>query len=506
MGKPTGFMEFKRETPTRRPVKLRLLDWKEVYDEFPEDKLRSQGARCMDCGIPFCHGHAVNGNAMDSVGCPLGNLIPDWNDLVYRGRWQDALEMLAKTNNFPEFTGRICPAPCEEACVLGINEKPVTIKNIEINIIEHAFANGWVTAQPPKNRTGKKVAVIGSGPAGLGCAAQLNKAGHEVTVYERADQVGGLLMYGIPEFKLEKNIVSRRVDLMKAEGVKFITSANVGFNIKVEDLRRDFDAIVLAGGATKPRDLPVPGRDLKGIHFAMDYLPQGNRRALGWNVDQELIDAKGKNVIIIGGGDTGADCLGTAERQGAKSIKQFELMPKPPADRTHDIVKDGRVLPWPYWPMIHRSSSAHEEADQMFGVEIRDYSINTKKFTGENGQVKKLHGITLEWAKGPDGRPAMKEVPGSDFELDCDLCLLALGFVSPEHPGPIDQLALTKDPRGNVQVDANYMSNLPGVFAAGDIRRGQSLVVWAISEGRQAARGVDAFLMGKSDLPYLKLF
>ncbi len=506
MGKPTGFMEFKRETPTRRPVNLRILDWKEVYEEFPEDKLRAQGARCMDCGIPFCHGHAINGNALDSVGCPLGNLIPDWNDLVYRGRWQDALDMLFKTNNFPEFTGRICPAPCEEACVLGINEKPVTIKNIEVTIIEHAFANGWVKPQPPTTRTGKKVAVIGSGPAGLGCAAQLNKAGHEVTVFERADHIGGLLMYGIPEFKLEKRIVDRRVDLMKAEGIKFVTNANVGFNVKIEDLRRDFDAVVLAGGATKPRDLPVPGREFKGIHFAMEYLPQGNKRALGNKVEQELIDAKGKNVIILGGGDTGADCLGTAERQGAKSIKQFELLPKPPTDREHEIVKDGRLLPWPYWPMIYRSSSAHEEADQIFGVEIRDYSINTKKFTGVDGHVTKLHGIKLSWTKGPDGRPAMQEMPGSEFELDCDLCLLALGFVSPEHPGPIDQLGLTKDARGNVQVNANYMTSIPGVFAAGDIRRGQSLVVWAISEGRQAARGVDEFLMGKTDLPYLKLF
>jgi glutamate synthase (NADPH/NADH) small chain len=506
MGKPTGFMEFKRETPTRRPVSLRLLDWKEVYEEFPEDKLRTQGARCMDCGIPFCHGHAINGNALDSVGCPLGNLIPDWNDLVYRGRWRDALEMLLKTNNFPEFTGRICPAPCEEACVLGINEKPVTIKNIEANIIEHAFDQGWVEAKPPTTRTGKKVAVIGSGPAGLGCAAQLNIAGHEVTVFERSDKVGGLLMYGIPEFKLEKRIVDRRIKLMEAEGVKFQTSANVGFNVKMEDLRKEFDAIVLAGGATKPRDLPVPGRELKGIHFAMDYLPQGNRRALGWNVDQPLIDARGKNVIILGGGDTGADCLGTAERQGAKSIKQFELMPKPPADRSHEIVRDGKVLPWPYWPMIYRSSSAHEEADELFGVEIRDYSINTKMFTGENGEVKKLHGIKLAWTKGPNGRPAMAEITGSDFELDCDLCLLALGFVSPEHPGPIDQLGVTKDERGNVKVDETYMTSLPGVFAAGDIRRGQSLVVWAISEGRQAARGVDQYLMGKTDLPYLKLF
>jgi glutamate synthase (NADPH) small chain len=506
MGKPTGFMEFKRETPTRRPVSLRLMDWKEVYEDFPDEKLRTQGARCMDCGIPFCHGHTVNGNPLESVGCPLGNLIPDWNDAVYRDRWKDALDLLFKTNNFPEFTGRICPAPCEEACVLGINEKPVTIKNIELTIIEHAWREGWVKPQPPTTRTGKKVAVVGSGPAGLGCAAQLNKAGHEVTVFERADQVGGLLMYGIPEFKLEKQFVQRRIKLMEEEGVKFVTNANVGFNLKIEDLRRDYDAIVLCGGATKPRDLPVPGRDLKGIVFAMDYLPQGNRRALGWNVDGELIDAKDKHVVILGGGDTGADCLGTAERQGAKSIKQFELLPKPPGDRTTDVVKDGKVMPWPYWPMIYRTSSAHEEANELFGGDIRDFSINTKKFTGDNDSVKKLHAVRLQWTKGEGGRPAMQEVPGSEFTLDCDLCLLALGFVSPEHAGPIDQLALAKDPRGNVKVDDNYMTNLPGVFAAGDMRRGQSLVVWAISEGRQAARGVDQFLMGKTDLPYLKLF
>ena len=491
MGKPTGFMEYKRELPTRRPVELRILDWNEIYTDFPDDKLRTQGARCMDCGIPFCHG---------PMGCPLGNVIPEWNDLIYRNRWRDALEMLFKTNNFPEFTGRICPAPCEEACTLGINEKPVTIKNIEVSIIEHAFKEGWVQPHPPDKRTGKKVAVIGSGPAGLGCAAQLNRAGHEATVFERADRIGGLLMYGIPNFKLEKNVVDRRVKLMEAEGIKFATNANVGFNVKVEDLRRDFDAIVLCGGSTKPRDLPVPGRDLKGIYFAMDYLPLQNKKNQGDNIpDDQFISAKGKHVIILGGGDTGADCLGTAERQGAKSIKQFELLPKPPDGRTID-------MPWPYWPMIYRTSSAHEEATGIFGSDVRDFSINTKSFAGENGVVKKLHGIRLEWEMQGSRPVKMKEAAGSEFELDCDLCLLALGFLHPEHPGAVEQLGLEKDPRGNVKVAENYMTNVPGVFAAGDMRRGQSLVVWAISEGRQAARGIDQFLMGQSDLPYLKLF
>ncbi|HEV8605902.1 MAG TPA: glutamate synthase subunit beta [Tepidisphaeraceae bacterium] len=501
MGKPTGFKEIPRETPRRRDVKLRILDWDEIYLEFGdrrqhEKKMQDQGARCMDCGIPFCNN-----------GCPLGNIIPEWNDLVYKNRWREALDMLHKTNNFPEFTGRVCPAPCEEACVLGINEKPVTIKLIEQNIIDRAFAEGWVKPEPPATRTGKKVAVVGSGPAGLAAAAQLNKAGHHVTVFERSDRVGGLLTYGIPNFKLEKEVVFRRVRLMEEEGIKFVTSANVGFNIKVEDLRRDFDAIVLCGGATKARDLTVPGRDLKGIHLAMDYLPLQNKRNLGDNIpDSQFISAQGKHVIILGGGDTGADCLGTAHRQGAASVSQFELLPEPPKERTPD-------MPWPYWPMILRTSSAHEESailqkgqDKSRPARIRDYSINTKSFQGENGIVKKLIGIRLEWAKGADGRMSMKEIPGSEFEMNCDLCLLALGFVHPEHPGPIDQLALEKDGRGNVKVDQNYMTATPGIFAAGDMRRGQSLVVWAISEGRQAARGVDQFLMGRSDLPAIKLF
>ena len=489
MGKPTGFKEIPRELPRRRPIELRVLDWEEIYHQFPDDKLRAQGARCMDCGIPFCNN-----------GCPLGNIIPEWNDLVFKDRWRDALEMLLKTNNFPEFTGRVCPAPCEEACVLGINEKPVTIKLIEQSIIDHAFDNGWIVPRPPEKRTGKKIAVVGSGPAGLGAAAQLNKAGHLVTVFERDDRVGGLLMYGIPNFKLDKKVVDRRTRLMQEEGITFKVNANVGYDVKIDDLRREFDAIVLCGGATRARELNVPGRDLRGIYRAMDYLPLQNKRNLGDHIPEEqFIDAKDKHVIILGGGDTGADCLGTAQRQGAKGIKQFELLPRPPESRTDQ-------MPWPLYPMIYRVSSAHEEAAWQYGGDVRDYSINTTHFTGENGAVKKLHAVRLEWAKGSDGRMAMKQIPGSEFELDCDLCLLAMGFVSPEHPGAIQQLGLKLDARGNVLVDENYMSSVPGVFSAGDMRRGQSLIVWAISEGRSAAHGVDKYLMGRSELPYLKLF
>jgi glutamate synthase (NADPH/NADH) small chain len=499
MGKPTGFKEINRETPSRRAVKLRLMDWNEVYNDFPVDKLRKQGARCMDCGVPFCN---------SSSGCPLGNIIPEWNDLVFRDRWREALDMLLKTNNFPEFTGRVCPAPCEEACVLGINNKPVTIKNIELSIIEHAFENGWIKPQPPERRSGKKVAIVGSGPAGLAAAAQLNKAGHRVTVFERADRIGGLLTYGIPNFKLEKRVVDRRVKIMRAEGIHFVVNANVGHNIKVNDLGRDFDAIVLCGGSTKARELDVPGRDLLGIHLAMDFLPLQNKKNLGDRIgDREMIDARDKHVIILGGGDTGADCLGTVLRQGCKSVKQFELLPRPADSRSPEAVVEGAVKPWPEWPMIFRTSSAHEEANELAGQEIRDFSINTKAFSGENGVVKKLHGVRLEWSKDRSGRFTMKEIPASEFELDCDLCLLALGFVHPEHDGPVGQLGLKLDARGNVQCDDNYATSVPGVFAAGDVRRGQSLIVWAISEGRQAARAVDAFLMGYSDLgPEIKLF
>lgn len=489
MGKPTGFKEFARETPTRRPVNLRVLDYKEVYNEMPVDKLRTQASRCMDCGIPFCHN-----------GCPLGNIIPEWNDRVYKGRWRDALAMLLKTNCFPEFTGLVCPAPCEEACTLNIWKTPVTIKLDEWNIIDHAWKEGWMQPNPPSVRTGKKVAVIGSGPSGLAVASQLNKAGHLVTVFERADRVGGLLTYGIPNFKLEKWIVERRVKLMEAEGIKFVTKANVGGNVKVEDLQKEFDAICLCGGSTQARDLNVPGRELKGVYGAMEYLPLQTKKVLGDDI--EIISAKGKHVVVIGGGDTGSDCVGTATRQGAKSVKQFELLPKPPVDRTID-------MPWPYWPMILRTSTSHEEASEVLNgkQEIRQWSVNTKAFTGADGVVKKLHGVELEWTKGADGRPSMKEIPGSEFEIDCDLCLLAMGFVGPEKKGLLEQLGVKLDQRGNVAVDSNYMTSVPGVFAAGDMRRGQSLVVWAISEGRQAARCVDEFLMGHSDLlPKLKLF
>ena len=477
MGKITGFLEYERELPPRRPVDERLHDWRELEGKHPEDKLQKQAARCMDCGIPFCH-----------KGCPLGNIIPDWNDLVYRGRWKDAIDRLHSTNNFPDFTGRICPAPCEEACVLSINDSPVTIKQIEKQIIEHAYKAGWLVPQVPPQRSGKKVAVVGSGPAGLACAQQLARAGHLVTVFERADRIGGLLRYGIPDFKMEKHLIDRRMEQMGAEGVTFTPSTHVGVDYPVDRLRKEFDATVLAGGATWARDLPVPGRELKGIHFAMEFLPQQNKVVAGDAVPGQ-ISAQGKRVVILGGGDTGSDCLGTSNRQGAISVHQFELLPQPPETRTQDIA------PWPYWPMILRTSSSHEE-----GV-IRDWSINTKRFSGDaHGNVKKLHGVRLEWVK-ENGRPVMKEMTGSEFEIDCDLVLLALGFLGPEKPGLLTDLGVQLSDRGNVAVDKSWMSTVPGVFACGDLRRGQSLVVWAIWEGRECARGVDAFLMGHTDLP-----
>jgi len=478
MGKPTGFLEIGRELPERRPVAERVKDWREINRELPEEKVRAQGARCMNCGIPFCH-----------KGCPLGNIIPDWNDLVYRNRWREALDRLAATNNFPEFTGRLCPAPCEGSCVLAINSDPVAIKQIELEIIEHAFRHGWVTPEPPLVRTGKSVAVVGSGPCGLAAADQLNRAGHRVTVFERADRIGGLLRYGIPEFKLEKGILDRRLKLMTAEGVIFRPNAEVGVNISVEELRSEFDAILLAAGATLPRDLKVPGRDLDGIHFAMEYLPQGNRRCEGDTVPEAtLISAKGKRVVIIGGGDTGSDCLGTAHRQGAASVTQFELLPRPPASRTPDN-------PWPLWPNIFRVSTAHEEGGE------RDYCISTHHFSGDDGRVKRLHGVRVEFAPGPNGRPTMRELPGTEFEMDVDLVLLAMGFLGPERNTMLAQLGVTITERGTVAADANTMTSTPGVFAAGDTARGQSLVVWAIAEGRQAARGMDAYLMGSTTLP-----
>jgi glutamate synthase (NADPH/NADH) small chain len=476
MGKITGFMEIPRELPPRRPVRERVKDWREYELKMPEEKLQHQGARCMDCGIPFCH-----------KGCPLGNLIPDWNDLIYRGHWREALDRLHSTNNFPEFTGRVCPAPCEEACVLNINNDPVTIKLIEKNIIDHAWAEGWVAPQPNPRRTGKRVAVIGSGPSGMACAQQLARAGHAVTLYERADRIGGLLRYGIPDFKLEKHNVERRVEQMRAEGVEFVTNCRVGVDIHADELRARYDAIALTIGSTKPRDLPVPGRELSGIHFAMEFLPQQNKRNAGDVIAPEIsITAAGKKVVILGGGDTGSDCLGTSNRQGAEVVHQFELLPMPPAKRTPD-------MPWPEWPMILRTSTSHEE-----GVN-RDWSINTKFFSGENGQVKRLHGVRLDW-KRDNGRMVMEEIPGSEFELECDLVLLALGFLGPEPDGIVAELGLKLDQRGNIACQ-NYITSVPGVFAAGDGRRGQSLVVWAIWEGRECARAVDAYLMGESFLP-----
>jgi glutamate synthase (NADPH/NADH) small chain len=479
MGKPTGFMEFKRETFKARPVEERVKDWREIYLDFPEEKQKAQAARCMDCGVPFCN-----------KGCPLGNLIPDWNDLVYRGRWREAIDALHKTNNFPEFTGRICPAPCEGSCVLGINEPPVSIKLIEVSIVDRAFAEGWIKPTPPEHRTGRKVAIVGSGPAGLAAADQLNKAGHTVTVFERAPRIGGLLTFGIPDFKLEKHVVDRRLHLMEEEGVIFRPGVNIGFDITTDQLQREFDAIVLCCGSTQPRDLRIPGRELKGIHFAMDFLTPQNHVNYGdlppW---REYINVKDKHVIIIGGGDTGADCLGTAHRQGARSVTQFEIVPRPPEHRAGDN-------PWPQWPRVFRVSSAHEEGG------TREYSINTLEFIGnEAGAVKALRTERVEWITDANGRQSMRPVPNSQQVWDADAVFLAMGFLHPEKPGPIEQFGLELDPRGNVKADANYATSVEGVFVAGDMRRGQSLVVWAIAEGRKAARGVDMYLMGRSDLP-----
>jgi glutamate synthase (NADPH/NADH) small chain len=466
MGKATGFFESQREVPQRRSVTERVNDWFEIYQDFPEEKLRAQGGRCMDCGVPFCH-----------TGCPVNNIIPDWNDLVYRGRWKEAVRQLHATNNFPEFTGRICPAPCEASCVLGINEPPVTIKNIEKNIVERGFLEGWIRPEPPKFRTGRKVAVVGSGPAGLAVAQQLNRSGHWVTVYEKADRIGGLLRYGIPEFKLEKSIIDRRIELMEKEGIRFVTDAHVGKSLPVEDLQREFDAIVLAGGAEHPRDLPVPGRDLKGIHYAMDFLPQQNKRCHGDTLETELdILAAGKRVVIIGGGDTGADCLGTTHRQKPISVHQFEIMPMPPEQRSPST-------PWPLWPMQLRVEGAHEEGG------VRDWGIATAKFTGDqHGNVKHLHGVRV------GAPPKFEPIPGSEFTMEADLVLLAMGFLGPVRNGMLDKFGVAIDGRGNVATNTDYMTSVPGVFAAGDMRRGQSLVVWAISEGRKAAVGVDKYL------------
>ena len=471
MGKVSGFLEYQREVPGRRPATERINDWFEIYSPFPEEKIKLQGGRCMDCGIPFCH-----------TGCPVNNIIPDWNDLVWKGRWEEASRVLHSTNNFPEFTGRICPAPCEAACVLGINEPAVTIKNIEKTIVDTAWEKGWIVPEPAASRTGTRVAVVGSGPAGLAAAQQLARAGHAVTVFEKADRIGGLLRYGIPNFKMEKHLIDRRVEQMEAEGVEFLVNKHVGFDITVAALRENFDAVLLAGGAEQGRNLNVEGRELNGVHFAMEFLPQANKAFHGDSVPDQIL-ATGKRVVIIGGGDTGADCLGTSHRQKAAHVTQFELMPKPPDERAPET-------PWPLWPMQLRVESSHEEGGK------RDWSISTLRFSGDaEGNVKKLHGVQVS------APPHFQPVPGTEFELEADLVLLAMGFTGPVRHGLIEDLGVKLDARGNIAADENYMTSEPGVFAAGDTRRGQSLVVWAIAEGRKAAHGVDAYLMGSSKLP-----
>ena len=478
MGEPRGFIQIQRSRHPTRPVDERVQDWREVYLPYPKSVLEHQGARCMDCGIPFCH-----------QGCPLGNLIPDWNDLVYRDRWRAAIGRLHATNNFPEFTGRLCPAPCEGSCVLGINRDPVTIKGIEVSIIDHAFEQGWVHPEPPVRRTGKKVAVVGSGPAGLAAADQLNRAGHTVTVFEKSDRIGGLLRYGIPEFKMEKRQVDRRLALLREEGVDFHAGVDVGVDVTAAELRKRFDATLLAAGAGQPRDLPVPGRELAGIHFAMEYLTLQNKRCEGDEIpDAEFVTARDRNVVIIGGGDTGADCLGTAHRQGARSVTQLELLPMPPAERAHDN-------PWPEWPNVFRVSPAHEEGGE------RLYQISTTRFEGDAvGRVARLQAVKVESVK-QDGRRRFVPVAGSEFAIDTELVLLAMGFVGPE-PGPLlTDLNLKLTERTNVWRDEDWMTSVPGVFTAGDMQRGQSLIVWAIAEGRSAAHGLDRYLMGASRLP-----
>ena len=477
MADPNGFLKYtRRETPRRRPVPLRLRDWNEVYEDFDHEALQQQASRCMDCGIPFCHN-----------GCPLGNLIPEWNDLVHRDRWQEAIERLHATNNFPEFTGRLCPAPCEASCVLGINADPVTIKQVEVEIIDNAFDEGWVVPKRAHLLTGKTVAVVGSGPAGLAAAQQLTRAGHDVTVYERADRIGGLLRYGIPEFKMEKRHIDRRLDQMRAEGTRFEAGVNIGVDITGAQLREQFDAVVLAGGATDWRDLPIPGRDLGGIHQAMEYLPWANKATHGDPVldadGQPPITAKGKRVVIIGGGDTGADCLGTAHRQGAASVHQFEIMARPPEERADST-------PWPTYPLMYRVSSAHEEGGE------RVFAVNTERFLGGDGLVTGVRAHEVAMADG-----VFAKVEGTDFELEADLVLLAMGFVGPERPGLLTELQIDLTDRGSVARNADFETSVPGVFVAGDMGRGQSLIVWAIAEGRAAAAGVDRFLMGTTALP-----
>ena len=479
MGKPTGFMEYERVDRSYAPPADRVNHYREFIIPLDEKEISRQGARCMDCGIPFCH-HA----------CPVNNIIPDWNDLVYRGEWREALAVLHSTNNFPEFTGRICPAPCEAGCTLNIDDKPVTIKTIECAIIDKAWENEWITPQPARHRTGKRVAVVGSGPAGLACAQQLSRAGHEVTVFEKNDRIGGLLRYGIPDFKMEKHTIDRRIAQMRAEGVTFRTSVHIGASLPTQKLLDDFDAIALAGGAEQPRDLEVPGRELDGVHFAMTYLPQQNRLNAGDMIDPErTITAADKHVIVIGGGDTGSDCIGTAFRQGAVSVTQLEILPRPPE-------KENKGLTWPDWPNKLRTSSSQEEGAR------REWAVATKSIEGGNGVVTAINCVRLDWKRDEQGRWNMEEIPGSEFQLKADLVLLAMGFVHPVHQGMLQDLQVSLDARGNVQADTDrYQTSLSRVFAAGDMRRGQSLVVWAIREGRQCARAIDEFLMGMSELP-----
>ncbi len=492
MGKTTGFIEYQREVPPERPAVRRIQDWQEFHGSTDVEFLQRQGARCMDCGVPFCHTGILLGGA--AAGCPINNLIPEWNDLVYRGLWKEALERLLKTNNFPEFTGRVCPAPCEGSCVLGISSPPVTIKNIEYEIIERAFAENWIRPEPPLERTGKKVAVVGSGPAGLACAAQLNRAGHSVTVFERHDRPGGLLMYGIPNMKLDKRIVKRRIDLMVKEGIRFVTGVKVGADFPPDRLVREYHAVVLCGGATRPRDLQVPGRDLKGIHFAVEFLHATTKSLMDSQFrDGRFVSARGKDVVVIGGGDTGTDCVATAMRQGCRSLAQLEILPRPPMERAPDN-------PWPEWPRIYRVDYGQEEAAAVFGRDPRDFSVLTKRFLGDTeGQVAALETVQIEWIKD-NGRLSHREVAGTEKTSPAQLVLLAMGFLGSE-PALLEQLGVATDELSNVRTaPGKYATNVPGIFAAGDMRRGQSLVVWAIREGRGAARECDEYLMGSSVL------
>ncbi|MCT7983735.1 glutamate synthase subunit beta [Laspinema sp. A4] len=494
MGKPTGFIEFLRELPSELNPLDRIGNWDEFHLHMEEDKLRTQAARCMDCGTPFCHtGTLISGMAS---GCPVNNLIPEWNDLVYRGLWHEALDRLHKTNNFPEFTGRVCPAPCEGSCVLGITNPPVTIKNIENTIADKGWDEGWITPEPPEKRTGKKVAVIGSGPAGLAAAAQLNRVGHGVTVYERADRPGGLLMYGIPNMKLDKEqVVLRRIKLLEDEGVKFVCNTEVGKDITAQQLMQEYDAVILCTGATKPRDLPIEGRDLQGIYFAMDFLTGNTKAVLDRHKNGSFISAEGKDVVIIGGGDTGTDCVGTSVRHGCNSVVQLEILPKPPETRAANN-------PWPEWPKVYKLDYGQEEAAAKFGADPRVYTTTATKFEGDDkGRVKAVHTVVVEWLKDEQGRYTPKPVPGTEKVVPTQLVLLAMGFLGPEQP-LLDSLGLERDGRSNVKADhEKYTTSLPGVFAAGDCRRGQSLVVWAINEGRGVARECDRYLMGNTDLP-----